>query len=117
MAGDPHFGGMNPLLVGLVLLLAPPAAAQTPFRIVEFATGLERPWGGAFLPDGRLLVAERPGRMRLIGRDGAVSAPLAGVPAFEARGQGGMLDIALAPDFATTREVYSATPCSWRAVR
>ena len=97
---------MNPLLAGLALLLALPAAAQTPFRILEFATGLERPWGGAFLPDGRLLVSERPGRLRLVGRDGVVSPPLAGVPVVEARGQGGLLDIALAPDFSTTREVY-----------
>ncbi|RYI85968.1 MAG: PQQ-dependent sugar dehydrogenase, partial [Acetobacteraceae bacterium] len=97
---------MNPFLAGLALLLALPAAAQTPFRILEFATGLERPWGGAFLPDGRLLVSERPGRLRLVGRDGVVSPPLAGVPAVEARGQRGLLDIALAPDFSTTREVY-----------
>ena len=55
---------MKHLLAGLALLLAPPAAAQTPFRIVEFASGLERPWGGTFLPDGRLLVTERPGRLR-----------------------------------------------------
>ena len=95
----------------LPLLAARPAAAQerspsASFRAVDFATGLERPWGGAFLPDGRLLVTERPGRMRLVGRDGRVSEPLAGVPAVEARGQGGLLDIALAPDFARTREVF-----------
>ena len=93
-----------PLLAALALSV--PAHAQTAFRTVEFATGLERPWGGAFLPDGRLLVTERPGRMRLVGRDGAVSPPLAGVPAVEARGQGGLLDVALAPDFPATREVY-----------
>src|SRR3712207_1326660 len=55
---------------------------------------------------GRLLVTERPGRMRLVGRDGRVSEPLAGVPAVEARGQGGLLDVALAPDFARTREIF-----------
>ncbi|MDN3563452.1 PQQ-dependent sugar dehydrogenase [Paeniroseomonas aquatica] len=99
-------------LAALALYLAAPMAgpglaeAQTPFRIVEYATGLERPWGGAFLPDGRLLVTERPGRLRLVGPDGAVSAPLTGVPPVEARGQGGMLDVALAPDFATAREIY-----------
>ncbi|WP_328702652.1 PQQ-dependent sugar dehydrogenase [Belnapia mucosa] len=74
--------------------------------MAEFATGLDHPWGGAFLPDGRLLLTERPGRMRVVGRDGALSAPLTGVPAVEARGQGGLLDVALAPDFATTRELY-----------
>ena len=80
--------------------------ASAAFRVSDFATGLERPWGGAFLPDGRLLVTERPGRMRLVGRDGRVSEPLAGVPAVEARGQGGLLDLALAPDFARTRELF-----------
>jgi glucose/arabinose dehydrogenase len=76
------------------------------FRVAEFATGLERPWGAAFLPDGRLLVTERPGRLRILGRDGAVSAPVPGVPEVVAQGQGGLLDVALAPDFATTRQVY-----------
>ena len=105
-------------LLALGLAAALPACAQAPgepprvasereaFRVVPFATGLERPWGGAFLPDGRLLVTERPGRVRLIGQDGTVSAPLAGVPAVEARGQGGLLDLAVAPDFASTREIY-----------
>jgi glucose/arabinose dehydrogenase len=76
------------------------------FRVSTVATGLEHPWGGTFLPDGRLLLTERPGRVRLLIREGELSPPLAGVPAVEARGQGGLLDIALAPDFATTREVY-----------
>ena len=76
------------------------------FRVVTFAEGLDHPWGAAFLPDGRLLVTERPGRMRVIGRDGRVSGPLRGVPVVEARGQGGLFDVALAPDFAATREVY-----------
>lgn len=76
------------------------------FRVVPFAEGLEHPWGAAFLPDGRMLVTERPGRLRLVGRDGRVSAPLSGVPPVAAAGQGGLLDIQLAPDFADTREVY-----------
>jgi aldose sugar dehydrogenase len=100
---------MRHLLLAALLLLAAPASAQqerTAFRVSDFATGLERPWGGAFLPDGRLLVTERPGRMRLVGPDGRVSEPLAGVPAVEARGQGGLLDLALAPDFARTRELF-----------
>lgn len=75
------------------------------FRVTAFATGLEHPWGAAFLPDGRMLVTERPGRMRLVAPDGAVSAPLGGVPEVEARSQGGMLDVQLAPDFARTREI------------
>ncbi|GGG48360.1 hypothetical protein GCM10010964_39640 [Caldovatus sediminis] len=100
------------------LLAAGGTCAQTPppagvvrseaadFRVEVFATGLEHPWGGAFLPDGRLLVTERPGRLRLIAPDGRVSAPLAGVPAVEAGGQGGLLDIALAPDFPASRELF-----------
>jgi glucose/arabinose dehydrogenase len=91
----------------LLLLLAGGAQAQpASFQVTDFTTGLERPWGAAFLPDGRLLVTERPGRLRLVGREGQVSLPLAGVPEVEARGQGGLLDIALAPDFANTRELY-----------
>jgi glucose/arabinose dehydrogenase len=106
---------MRRALLALALLVPSLAAAQggdtvrsqaATFRLTTFATGLERPWGAAVLPDGRLLVTERPGRLRLVGTDGAVSAPLRGVPEVEARGQGGLLDIALAPDFATTRELY-----------
>ncbi len=76
------------------------------FRVTPFATGLERPWGAAFLPDGRLLVTERPGRLRVVGTDGRVAAPVAGVPEVVAQGQGGLLDVALAPDFAASREVF-----------
>lgn len=100
------------LALAALLPLAPlPAAAQprsqtTSFQLRDFATGLERPWGAALLPDGRLLVTERPGRLRLVGRDGAVAGPLGGVPDVEARGQGGLHDIALAPDFPTSREVF-----------
>ena len=75
-------------------------------RIVAVAKGLSHPWGLAFLPDGRLLVTERPGRMRLVAMDGRVSPPLAGVPEVYARGQGGLLDVTLHPDFARNRLVY-----------
>jgi glucose/arabinose dehydrogenase len=99
------------LLAGIVAFLAwqrwpAPASRDPRFVVSTFASGLERPWGAALLPDGRLLVTERPGRLRLVGIDGRVSAPLSGVPPVVARGQGGLLDIALAPDFATTREVF-----------
>jgi len=76
------------------------------FRVITFARGLEHPWGAAFLPDGHLLVTERPGRMRMVSPTGKVSPPLGGVPAVAASGQGGLLDVRLAPDFATTRELY-----------
>jgi glucose/arabinose dehydrogenase len=74
--------------------------------VETFAQGLEHPWSLAFLPDGRMLVTERPGRVRLISRDGHVGAALAGVPAVAAVGQGGLLDVVLAPDFSTSRRIY-----------
>ncbi|HXH08210.1 MAG TPA: PQQ-dependent sugar dehydrogenase [Alphaproteobacteria bacterium] len=68
--------------------------------------GLEHPWALEFLPDGRLLVTERPGRLRIVDQDGRLSEPLAGVPQVLARGQGGLLDVALDPNFADNRLVY-----------
>ncbi|KZE27409.1 PQQ-dependent sugar dehydrogenase [Chelatococcus daeguensis] len=70
------------------------------------ASGLEHPWGLAFLPDGAMLVTERPGDIRLVSPEGAVSPPLAGTPDVADRGQGGLLDIALDPDFTTNRTLY-----------
>lgn len=100
-------------LLALPFLAAPALAQEAPvaserasFRVTTFATGLERPWGAAFLPDGSLLVTERVGRLRRVGADGRVSAPLGGVPQVDSGPQGGLLDIALAPDFARTREVF-----------
>jgi len=101
-----------PVLLACLVLPAcgraddPRAAADPAVRLVTVAQGLEHPWGMAFLPDGRLLVTERPGRLRIVGQDGAISAPLAGVPAVDADGQGGLLDVALDPQFATSRLVY-----------
>ena len=94
-----------------------PARAQAPrsptpsptngvVRAEPVAQGLEHPWGLALLPDGRMLVTERPGRLRLVDRDGRVSEPLGGVPQVAARGQGGLLDVALDPRFAENRVVY-----------
>ena len=91
--------------------LAPRAAANGmlypseagPLRVTEVARGLESPWALAFLPDGRLLVTERPGRMRIVDAQGRVSEPVTGVPEVHARGQGGLLDVVLGPDFARDR--------------
>ena len=69
-------------------------------KLTEVASGLQNPWSLAFLPDGRMLVTERAGRLRIVGRDGSVSAPIAGVPEVHARGQGGLLDVAVSPNFA-----------------
>jgi glucose/arabinose dehydrogenase len=70
------------------------------------AQGLSHPWGLAFLPDGRMLVTERPGRLRIVGRDGTLSEPLGGVPPVYAQGQGGLLDVALDPGFGENALVY-----------
>ena len=70
------------------------------------ATGLENPWGVSFLPGGRFIVTERPGRMRLIGADGKVGAPLAGLPAIAAGGQGGLLDVLADSGFEKSRTLY-----------
>jgi hypothetical protein len=86
--------------------LAPAPAKPSPVKVEVVATGLDHPWSVAFLPDGRMLVTERKGQLRLVGRDGAVSAPLAGVPVVRAIGSKGLEDIALAPDFARSRTVY-----------
>jgi len=83
-----------------------PNALPGVVRAETVARGLEHPWGLAFLPDGRMLVTERPGRLRLVGKDGRISALLAGVPAVQARGQGGLLDVALDPRFGENRLVY-----------
>lgn len=104
-----------PLALALVLAAPLPGARaddgaigteRGPIRLVTVARGLERPWGMAFLPDGRLLVTEKPGRLRVVGADGKVGPPLAGVPAVDAAGQGGLLDVALDPEFAANRIVY-----------
>jgi glucose/arabinose dehydrogenase len=79
---------------------------QAAIRVATFAAGLEHPWGLAFLPDGSALVTERPGRLRLVSPEGELSEPLAGVPEVDARGQGGLLDVALDPDFEANRLVY-----------
>ena len=100
------------LTVALLVLSATTALPETidsdkyRLRTVTIAAGLEHPWGLAFLPDGRLLVTERPGRLRII-RDGQLDPlPVQGLPTIAASGQGGLLDIALHPDFASNSLVY-----------
>src|SRR3954467_13247297 len=92
-----------------------PARAQQPQRlktekaeiVVEtVARGLDHPWGLTFLPDGRMLVTERPGRLRIVSTDGQVSPLLGGVPRVYVRDQGGLLDVALDPKFSENRLVY-----------
>jgi glucose/arabinose dehydrogenase len=76
------------------------------FDVTVVATGLEHPWAVEPLPGGDLLVTERPGRLRLVSATGQLGRPIAGLPRVDARGQGGLLDIALSPSFAADRMVY-----------
>jgi len=80
--------------------------AHHDYRLVSVAEGLVNPWGLAFLPNGDLLITERPGRLRLIREGRLLPDPVPGLPAIRTGGQGGLLDIALHPDFATNRYVY-----------
>jgi glucose/arabinose dehydrogenase len=95
-----------------LLTLSSGADAQTfkssagDLKIETVAGGLSHPWAFAFLPDGRILVTERPGRMRIAAPDGALSAPLHGVPKVAAYGQGGLLDVVLDRGFAQNKTIY-----------
>ena len=108
------------LLASLAALLtAAPGAAQTEThsdlpagaQVESVVSGLEHPWGLAFLPDGDLLVTEKPGRLRWVREGALVETPVTGGPDVLYSGQGGLLDIALHPDFQTNRLVY----LSWSA--
>ncbi|MCX7891825.1 MAG: PQQ-dependent sugar dehydrogenase [Burkholderiales bacterium] len=101
------------VLAALALAAALPAIAQTvqtedyAVRVITLARGLDHPWGLAFLPDGRMLVTERAGRLRIVGADGKLEPkPVSGVPAVEEFGQGGLLDVALHPKFRENGLVY-----------
>ena len=76
------------------------------FRVETFAEGFGVPWGMAFLPDGRLLVTEREGVLRVVGKNGRVSAPIEGVPEVRAEGQGGLMDVVLHPQYAQNGWIY-----------
>jgi glucose/arabinose dehydrogenase len=100
------------LLLGTSLGIAPAVAQEVfeteelPISVERFAEGLAHPWGMAFLPDGGMLVTERTGSLRVVSAEGTLSDPIAGVPPVVARGQGGLLDVALHPDFADNRMIY-----------
>ena len=99
------------LAVTSLLALTSPAMAERSelgeLQLTEVAGGLEHPWALAFRPEGQGdRISERPGRLRLLDAQGRLHPPLGGVPAVFARGQGGLLDIALSPSFATDRLVY-----------
>ncbi|HJU43146.1 MAG TPA: PQQ-dependent sugar dehydrogenase [Vicinamibacterales bacterium] len=99
---------------------APEKKSNVTFEVVTVVGGLQNPWGMAFLPGGKILITERPGRLRVLAphhagkrvagaplsADGQLSPPVAGLPAVDARGQGGLLDVALDPAFAKNNVIY-----------
>ncbi len=85
---------------------APEEKSGVAFDVVTVAKGLEFPWGLTFLPAGRMLVTERAGRLRVVAADGALSPAVTGLPAMDIGGQGGLLDIALHPNFASNKLLY-----------
>jgi aldose sugar dehydrogenase len=90
-----------------LLLALPASAAQLPeYKTEIVAQGLEFPWALEFLPNNEILVTERPGRLRIVRADGALSAPIRGVPAVQTGGQDGLLDVMLDPNFAENRLIY-----------
>jgi len=85
---------------------APLRSGAVSLKVTEIAGGLQTPWSLAFLPDGRMLVTERPGRLRIVSPSGAVSQPVSGVPQVHARGQGGLLDVVPSPSFASDQTIF-----------
>lgn len=82
------------------------AKSDAAFDVTVVAKGLEKPWAVEPLADGSLLVTEKPGRLRIVSATGEIGEPIAGVPPVDARGQGGLLDVALSPNFASDRTIY-----------
>jgi glucose/arabinose dehydrogenase len=93
-------------LILTALLLCQTAWAVEPFRVETVISGLEHPWGMAFLPDGRILVTERPGRLRIIANGKLNPTPVRGLPSITAVGQGGLLDIILHPHYEQNGWLY-----------
>lgn len=96
------------VLAGLLALAAAPSVAQSPPspKAQTVASGLQNPWAVAFLPDGRFLVTERPGRLRVVNADGQVQPAVQGLPEVAAGGQGGLLDVITDSAFASNRAIY-----------
>lgn len=105
---------MRHLIVGVAAVVGGWTAAEAgiistttgPIKVETIAAGLQSPWGMAFLPDGRLLVTEKAGRLRVVSPDGTISAPVANVPETVADGQGGFLDVVVDRQFATNGRIY-----------
>ena len=103
--GPPNVPEFKPAFPGQTR--AEEVKTQTPLKVTEIASGFDRPWAIAFLPDGRFLVTEKPtGNLFIVTQEGRKSDPVAGLPAVDGRNQGGLLDVELAPDFASSRRIY-----------
>ncbi|OFW38817.1 MAG: glucose dehydrogenase [Acidobacteria bacterium RIFCSPLOWO2_12_FULL_67_14] len=100
----PNGLGQRPAFAGQTDAPAQPAGVA--FDVLTVAAGLEHPWGMDFLPDGRILVTERAGRLRVVSPGGTLSPPVEGLPDVDEGGQGGLLDVALHPGFESNRLIY-----------
>ncbi|HSN67919.1 MAG TPA: PQQ-dependent sugar dehydrogenase [Thermoanaerobaculia bacterium] len=102
--GEPNVPAQRPTFAGQTRACG--VTTKTAFDVVVLADGLDHPWAVEPLPGGDLLVTERAGRMRIVAADGKVGPPIEGLPRVDARGQGGLLDVALSPGFASDRTIY-----------
>ena len=100
----PNATGQTPAFPGQTRICG--VASNVGFDVVELTKALDHPWSVEPMPDGRLLVTERAGRMRIVSASGQLGEPIAGVPAVAAAGQGGLLDVALGPTFAQDRTIF-----------
>ena len=101
--GPPNAPNQSPAFAGQTRA---PAATPTAVQVDEFIDGLDHPWALEFLPDGRMLVTEKAGVMLLIGADGTGKTEVSGLPPVDDRGQGGLLDVAISPDYANDHRIY-----------
>jgi len=99
-------------LAAAAILFTAPATAQVfetengRINVATVTGGLAQPWGIDFLPDGRMIVTEKPGRLRIVTADGRISPPIKGIPKVDDGGQGGLLDVTLHPEFASNRLIF-----------
>jgi glucose/arabinose dehydrogenase len=100
----PHGVGQVPAFEGQTR--APFMTAGVEFKVETLAEDLEHPWAVEVFEDGRMLVTERPGRLRIVTPEGALSEPVSGLPEVDARDQGGLLDVAIDPDFSSNQTIY-----------
>lgn len=119
VASSPVSAPMLGLMLAAGLLVSTTQAlaqGSKPYRIDLLADGLDSPWSIAFLPDGRALITEKPGRLRLLGRDGKLQAkPLSNVPSVFYSGQAGLFDVLPAPDFTQSRQIFLSYACGTRS--